>query len=138
MKVTVRIHRPSGLELKTKKLEDDETVILRKTGTKKFDWRPKIRQLEAKHSWFGRTKFYADVYPEAVESWTYEYDLKNPDDRPHWDKKQSKRLLDAKILERAGEEPKEKQGAAIWILAILIVAMGIINILFASGKIRLG
>lgn len=73
MKVTVRIHRKTGLDFKTKKIDDDERITLRKRGKGRAEWRPKVNGLEIKHGWFGRSKYFTDIFPDALETWTVNY-----------------------------------------------------------------
>jgi len=137
MKVTVRIHKSTGLELKKKKIESDGRVTLIKDSRKKAEWRPLIKQLEPKHKWLGRTDFYADIWPKAEETWTYDGTL-SPDKQPKWDKDRSKAYIGKKILDKAGEEMKDKaSGMGIWIIAILVIVGIALNFLLSSGRLRL-
>ncbi len=136
MKVTVRIHKPEGLELKTCKVEDDGYITLR-SGKGKAGWRPKITMVEAKHGWFGRAKFFTDIFYEAEETWKIDPTVKETE-MPKWTKQQSTRFINAKVLEKAGEEEKNKGvGMGIWIIAILVIAMGIVQILISTGRLRI-
>jgi hypothetical protein len=135
LKVTVRIHKPTGLEFVTKKLNEDDTVTLRAPGKNRSGWRLHIKALEAKHTWFGRTTFYADTFFNAQDSWSYDYGLPEAQ-QPKYDKDTSKKYIAAKILEKAGEEPKDKSNSSTWILAILIVVGIVINVLVSTGRLR--
>lgn len=136
-KVTIRIHKPTGLEFKTKKIESDGRVTLIKDARKKAEWRPKIKQLEPKIGWFGRTKFYADVLPYAEETFIINSET-NPENLPKWDKDTSKAFITKKILDKAGEEMKDKgAGAAMWVLGVLIIINMVLTFLLVSGRLRL-
>jgi hypothetical protein len=136
MKVTVRIHRATGLDFQTKKIDDDGKITLRKKSRDHAGWRVGIGSLESKHGYFGRVKFYADIFPNATETWTYDYDV--PDaTKPKWDKDQSHKFISAKILEKAAEEPKEKGTTGTLLLAVLIIVGIVINILLISGRLRI-
>ena len=136
MKVTVRIHKATGLEFKTKKIESDEHVTLKKGTKKQGGWRPLVKGLEPKIGWFGRTKFYTDVFPDAEE--TFINDPTVPADKlPKFTKDESTRFLNKKILDRAGEDVKEKGSMGTMIIAILVVVGIVINILVSSGRLRI-
>lgn len=136
MKVTVRIHKSTGLEFKTKKIEDDGRITLIKDSRKKAQWRPEIGGIETKHGWFGRAKFYTEVMPNANKTFIINGELK-PEEIPKWDKNTSKAFINKKILEKAGEEMKDKNPSmALLLLGILIIANIAITILMVSGRLR--
>ncbi len=137
MKVTVRIHHTTGLELKKKTIEDDGKVTLIKDSRKKAEWRPLIKQLEPKRKWFGRAEFYADVWPNADETWIYDGSIK-PEEQPKWTKNTSKAFIGKKILDKAGEAEKDKgPGSVLWVIAILVIVNIVLTFLLTSGRLRL-
>ncbi|MCJ7633906.1 hypothetical protein MUP77_16160 [Candidatus Bathyarchaeota archaeon] len=137
MKVTVRTHTPSGLTFKKYKVSSDgKHLLMRKETKKKAGWNPLIGTMEVKHKWFGRTSYYTDIFPEAEQTWTVDYGQKAVD-APKWDKAQSKKFIEAKMVEKTGQETKEKHSGILWVIAILGIA-NIVITLISSGRIRIG
>jgi hypothetical protein len=138
MKVTVRIHTPSGLKLKKCPISfDGKHLVIRKETKKKAGWSPEIGTMEVKHRLFGRAAYFCDVFPHAEKTWTVDY-TQTSLDAPKWDKQQSKKYIEAKMIEKTGQEPKEKLGNTIlWIITILGIA-NIVLTLILSGKVRIG
>ena len=136
MKVTVRIHYPTGLKFQTKKVEEDGRVTIKKGTKKQGGWRPLVKGIEAKIGWFGRTKFYADVFPDADETWKIDHTIPQVN-QPKFTKDESTRYINKKILDRAGEDVKEKGSMGTMIIAILVIVGIVINILVSSGRLRI-
>lgn len=137
MKVTVTIHKPNHQrEIRTIKVTKKHNLKLRKPKGDDPGWKPHLEDIETRPLLFGRAKYYADVWQDAEKTWLYDASIPT-DKQPKWTKEESTKFIRAKILERAGEELKDKSSAGIWIIAILVIAMGIINFLLSSGRIRL-
>jgi ssDNA-binding Zn-finger/Zn-ribbon topoisomerase 1 len=139
MKVTVRIHTPSGLRIKKCRVSNDGKHLLGlgKETKKKAGWKPEIGTMEVKRLWFGRTAYFCDIFPDAEKTWTVNPSL-NILNTPKWDKQESKKLIEMRLVEKAGQEPKEKQGNAIqYVILMAIIASIVIQILL-SGRVHIG
>jgi hypothetical protein len=138
MKVHVRIHTPSELKVQKCKVSyDGKRVLIRNETKKKPGWNPEIGTLEVKRNWFGRSVFFVDTFPEATKTWTI--DTKQLEaDMPKWDKFQSKKYIEAKLVEKTGQEPKEKMGGTIFYIIALLAIINIAITLWASGRIKIG
>jgi len=138
MKVTVRIHKPDGsVEFKTKKIEDDGKVTLRKQ--KKYDrgWRPKVTWTETKHLRFGRVKFYTDVFQDALE--TFQMNLKDKSiERPELEQKEVLRYAKSKVFEkRYMSAVKPISSTMLYVIVIIQVVSIVITFLLTSGRLRI-
>lgn len=138
MKVFVRV-KGAYEYTKKKDLKADGTIVMVKDKDKKGSWT--IRNVNStalisRKGLFG-TKFFVDVMPNASEPIRYNAAMK-PEDMPVFDKKESTRYINAKVLRRAGEDPmQQKSNMGLWILAIMMAA-NIVLTLMASGRIRIG
>jgi hypothetical protein len=137
MKVTVRIHRPTGLEFKTKKIEHDGKVTLRK-GKGKAEWRPKITGLGIQHKMFGRVKYYADIFPDAAATWTPDFS-KASIDTPGLTKEQIMEFGDWDALKARFRSIKDMSKTPMIMYVILIVQIMsiVLTFLISSGRLRL-
>lgn len=137
MKVRLRIHTETGIKIKKCKVSEDGTyLIVRKGSKKKAEWKPKIGTLEIKHGFF-RPSYWTEAFPDAPKTWTINPAVETTN-MPKWDKQTSHNFIEAKMIQKAGEEPKEKPGTAIlWVIAIIGIA-NILITLFASGRIKFG
>ena len=138
MKVIVRVHSPSGLQFKTRKLEDDGTVVLQKQKKDKAGWRPEVTSVEVKHGWFGRAKFYADIFPEAEKTFRFDYE-KLTVDQPVLTRDKVKEFGSWDALRRRAKPPEgyKPNNVAIYLTLIAVVGFGVIQILIANGNLRL-
>lgn len=136
MKVTIRIHRNHGVKEVTRKIEEDGKVTLSKG--KKGTWRPLVAKVEPKIvGRFGSHRYYTEVDQDAEETYIVTSKVK-AEEHPKWDKKQSQKFIDAKMLEKLGEEIKTGPSSlGLAAIGILIVVMGIIQILIVSGRLRI-
>lgn len=129
MKVYVRVRQKLDAPVKACNVEaDGKTVIVRKAkGKKEPGWKFTLtdNSIQPKKTFLG-TKLFVDIYPDALKPIAFHHDTETMDE-PHWDKKQSWKFITAKILEKAGQEPKEKSQTAIWLLASLVIASIVIN-----------
>lgn len=137
MKVTVRIHTAHGLEFKTVKVTKKGNLKLRKPKGDDPGWKAHLADYETKHLWFGRAKHYADVYEDATETWKYDTSIPAAQ-QPKWTKEESASLINKKILDKAGEEMKDKSPNMMFFLLFIIgLANVAITILMVSGRLRI-
>jgi hypothetical protein len=137
-KIKVRIKTPSKERIKWCKPEaDGETIVIDKAKTKKAGWSFKFtnKSLVPFTSW-GRQFYAIDIFHHAPDAIEYDYS-QNVINQPKWDKDQSTKFINAKLLEKAGAEIKEKSNVGIWIVAILVI-VGIVITLISGGKISIG
>jgi hypothetical protein len=145
VKVLVHVDYPSGIETskrKTEHLGEKEVIVMRKLSAFKRDqdeWHFELPEgsVMPEHRRFRSTLFHVYVKPEAEKAIVLKKELK-PDDIPVWDKKQSFRFINRKLLERRGEEPKEaKTSVVMWVIAIMVI-VNIIATVVLSGRVRIG
>lgn len=131
MKVTVKIHTAHGLEIKKVKVRRGNKLRLRK------DWEPKLIDYEVKHLWFGRAKYFADIWENAKETWSYKTGL-TPENQPELSQSEVTRYAKAKIWERryAGE-PKATGNWIGYITLIAVIGGIIFNYLITKGILRI-
>jgi hypothetical protein len=134
MKLHVRVRQKLDAPVLKRKVEKDgKTVIVYKSkGKKEPGWKFKITDgsVQPKKTLFG-TKLFVDIYPDADSPIVFNHDNKTIDE-PRWDKKQSWKFIIAKILEKMGQEPKEKTSIALWIIAGLVMVSIILP--FITGR----
>jgi len=116
---------------------DGKKVLIRKETKKKPGWNPIIGTLEVKRNWFGRSSFFVDTFPDAERTWTINTEQKEAD-MPKWDKLQSKKYIEAKLVEKTGQEPKEKIGGTILYIIVLLIIVNIGIQVLLSGRIHIG
>ena len=140
-KIKVRIQ--TGLEetIKWVKPESDKkTLIIEKKSKSKNrpEWLAIISEgsIILSKDRLGRLTRIVEIMYHAPQTISKNYDLKT-EDQPKWDKVASTKYIDAKLVEKAGTELKEKSSTGIWIVAILVIVSIVINLL-SSGRIRFG
>jgi hypothetical protein len=128
-KLKVIVLSPLGPKTYWKKPTADQKHIVMEEGKGKYaGWKFKIAQV---------IKNTVYVHYQAPESITFTFDPPTAD-QPHWDKKTSKEFINKKILDKAGEEQKDKgAGALLWVILIVSIVGIIINFLLSSGRLRL-
>jgi hypothetical protein len=138
-KIRVRVKTPFKEWTTWRKPEaDGETIVIDKATKKKAGWSFKFsnKSLVPTKSW-GRTSLAIDVFHDSPKAIEYDY-LQKLEDQPKWNKNQSQGFIEAKILTKMGQEPKEKTSMAIWLVAGLVIVSIILNVLLSSGRIRIG
>jgi len=133
----VRIKKGPIEEYRWRKPElDGEIIVMEKTTRKRPGWSFKLpSKISAFKSW-GRTFFVVDIFYGAPKAIEYHFDTCEID-QPRWDKPTSHKFINAKILEKMGEEPKEKS-STIMLIVIGLIIVNILITLFVSGRIRIG
>jgi len=138
-KKRVRVKTPSGEWVAWKKSEaDGETIVMEKATKKKAGWSFTFtnKALTLSKSW-GRTIQTIDVKYLSTKAMEYDFE-QDILSQPKWDKNTSQAFIEAKILTKMGQEPKEKTSMAIWLVAGLVIVNIIINILLQTGRLRIG
>jgi hypothetical protein len=138
LKVTVRIHKDDGsVQFKTKKLEDDGKVTLRKRTKNDRGWRPKVAWKEEKHSRFGRVKYYTDVFEDAPE--TFQMNLKDKSlARPELEQTEVTRYAKSKVFEKRYMTDSKPMGSMIlYVILIVQIVSIVLTFLLSSGRLRL-
>lgn len=140
-KILVRVKTPLKENHEWRKANaDGKTITMQKASKKKAGWSFEFsnKSLVPVKRFFGLVQAYAiDIFFEATKAIEYNYDVKEAD-QPHWDKTQSKKFIDAKILETAGKEPKEKTSSTlIIIIGFMVAILLVIQILQLVG-VRIG
>jgi hypothetical protein len=131
MKVIVRIHTQHGLEIKKAKVHKNNTLWLGK------DWKPKLVDYEIKHLWFGRTRFFTDIWENALETWSYKSGLK-PDEQPELTQSQVNRYAKAKIWERRYQtDSKAMPNWILYVILVLQIAGMVFTYLVVTGRLRI-
>src|SRR4030042_1545465 len=137
-KVTVRIHKDDGsVVFKTKKIEDDGKVSLRRKSKYEREWRPKVSWKEEKHGRFGRVKYYTDVFQDATETFQMNVKAKTVE-RPELEQKEVTRYAKSKVFEKR-YMTDSKQTSSFILYAILIIQIVglVLTFLLSSGRLRL-
>ena len=122
MKVYVRVRKLLDAPILKRTVEKDgKTVIVyKRKGKKEPGWPLEITSIQPKKGLFG-TKLYVDAYPYARKTISFNHSNETIDE-PRWNKEESHRYINAEILKKVGQEPKEKSNTALWIIAGLIIA----------------
>jgi len=145
MKVFVHVDYPSGMEVSkrnTEHLGEKDIIVMRKVGLikKHPGWSFEVPEgaIRTTRGFMGlRTFYHVYVKPEAECAMIMRRDL-DPKDIPMWDKFQSDRMINRKLLEKRGEEPKEqKPNVILWIIIFLSIANLALSVLL-SGKVKFG
>lgn len=137
MKVTVRIHSSSGLEFKTRKVQQNNTVVLEKPGKHYAGWIAKIKGIEVKHLHFGRVKYFTDVWQGAKETWSYDYENKQTN-QPVLTMNEVKQFAKTESFKWHFQgKPQGPSNAILYLILIVTVAMGLINILVVTGRLKI-
>lgn len=141
-KIQVMKQIPGGeVQYWRKKEGDGITVVMVKPkGKKEPGWSFKIedgRAVKNKKRYWGLSSYQSvDIFPDAPSPIIFDGSIK-PEDQPKWDKKTSKAFIEAEMVKKAGQEPKEKSNAGIWVVAILIIVSIIVTVM-TSGRVRIG
>ena len=131
MKVTVRIHSAHGLEFKKVKVRRGNKLKLAK------DLEVELVDYETQHKWFGRSKYFTDVWENSKKTWNYQTGI-TPEQQPELSQAQVNQYAKAKIWERRYQTDTTK--TPNWILyVILMLQIGsmVFTYLLQSGRLRL-
>jgi len=125
-RIQVRVKTPLGEKRYWKKPEDDgKTIVMKKGRGKKPGWKFTFSNsaLYRIPRWFGRKALCLDVLYDADKAVSWDYTLKETE-IPKWDKKTSKKFIEAETLEKRAIGVKYPMPTLFW----LILIIGVVNL----------